>query len=273
MSRRHLRAAFVAAIVVFSLMTPALATAGDGAANCHDDAQKGFANVSLAFQGVWERGTRATIEGQPLRLCYNTTQAVSGSFQWAAVGDVAHKYDIVQVGYGHCLFANGANCNGLLYYYWAWGGNCGGIGTGPTPFRIGPALSNPPANRDYYVIRENIGGTYYYSGYVGGVLLQGLDATGVNRVARVPASSICWDSDSPTRVVSWFGETWDQGDAIGGWDINLVKKHLDYTSMRYSVNTGWLTPPLQQSCFGSPSIYYSCTVVTADHIYIDTIDR
>lgn len=211
-----------------------------------------------------------------MRLCYNTDQSISGSFQWASVGDSTAAVDIVQVGYGHCLFISGPSdpdCLGNFYYYWAWGGcGVGSKNNGPTPIRIGAALTNPPANKDYYVIRENVGGVYYYDGYVGGVLLQGLGADGTNIVARVPASSICWDSDSPKREVSWFGETFDTGDAIGGWDINLVRKHLDYTSMRYSVNTGWLTPPLVSNCNGIPSAY-SCTVVTADHLYIDTVDR
>lgn len=115
----------------------------------------------------------------------------------------------------------------------------------------------------------------HYDGYVGGVLLQGLDATGVNRIARVPASSICWDSDSPTRGLSWFGEVLNQSDSMGGWNSSGVLNHLDYTSLRYSINTGWLIPsiPTGQCNRVNPPSIHSCTVATTDHIYVDTIAR
>jgi hypothetical protein len=265
--------AIVASALLLAGLVPTSVLAGDGATTCHDDGVKGFDSSNIHVDGSWSRGARATIEGQPLALCANTAHHASGSFQWAAIGDKANNEDIVQVGYGHCVYANGAQCNGSFYYFFAWGGHCGGTDIGPTPIRIGAALSNPPASKDFYVIREVIGGVAYYDGYVGGFLLQGLDAVGDIYTARVPASSICWDADSPTRVLDWFGETWDQGDAIGGWDINLVRKHLDYTSMRYSVNTGWLVPPSGVPCTGTPSTIYSCTVVTSDHLYFDTVDR
>ena len=105
--------------------------------------------------------------------------------------------------------------------------------------------------------------------------LQGTDALGNNRVARVAASSICWDADSTYRSLAWFGETFNDGDSMGGWDASGSRNHLDYTSLRYSIATGWLTPNLTAGeCNGDNTpIVYTCTIVSDEHVYVDTIDR
>jgi hypothetical protein len=244
----------------------------------------------IATSGNFLIGARATIEGQELSLCeyLGGDNRPSGSFHWAAIqyGNPAWGgVNIVQVGYGHCLRANngfpiGTNCNGLYYWYWAWGSYCGSgsidgtfPGVGPVGLRIGSALSSPPATKDYYVIRELIGGTYYYSGYVNGALLSGLDANGNQRTARVPASSVCWNGlGGSFRQISWFGETFNIGDSMGGWNSNGTRNHLDHDPLRYSYNTGWKPTNLVPvaPCNGLTTAPYSCTIAEADHIYIDT---
>ncbi len=268
--------------------TTALATGEGGCVGSTNS----FAVLSATVSGAWERGTRATIEGQALPLCIFTgSYYASGSFHWASLtykdpnwAYAGQGVNIIQVGYGRCSNADnnlglGILCNGSYYRYWAWGSYCGsGVpqgtypGAGPVPIRIGPALSSPPPSSDFYVLRRLVNGVPYYQGFVGGQLLSGLDALGQNVTASVPASSICWDSSDTGsyRTFDWFGETWNTGDSMGGW-TGSTRNHLDYTSMRYSVNTGWLSPGLAYPgpCYHSAPMY-SCTVAGTDHIYIDT---
>jgi hypothetical protein len=109
----------------------------------------------------------------------------------------------------------------VIHWYWASGSNCGGAITGtggsngPIPLRIGSSLSSPPAGADYYVLRHVVGGTIWYEAYINGTLLQGTDANGNNRIARVSAASVCWDTDSNRQLV-WFGETFNASDSMGG---------------------------------------------------------
>jgi hypothetical protein len=232
-------------------------------------------------------GVRATIEGQVLALCHDEGDGPpSGSFQWTAIGEGSSVDNIVQVGYGRCARTdNGSfgstNCNGNLYWYWAWGGDCGsgvngtGGSAGPIPLRIGPALSSPPSSSNFYVFRESVGGVEYYDGYVNGVLLQGTDALGNNRIARVAASSVCWNSSMPLRYLFYFGEVFNDEDSMGGWAANGTKNNLDYTAMQYSYATGW-----KSTNFSSGNCYvetarqiYTCTIAAPNHIFINTIDR
>jgi len=287
--RRVSRLAPLIAVVTL-LVVPGTVAAADGATFCVPFTGQNGAG-QIAVSAGWERGTRATIEGQPITSCIDTGPGYrSGTFEWVSVDDGALSgSNIVQVGYGRCLRTNNSadygwtNCNGQLYWYWAWGSDCGpgdptGSGgmNGAIPLRIGAALSSPPPTKDIYVLRENVGGTYYYDAYVGGVLLQGTDALGNNRVARVAASAICWDSDTPTRGLTWFGETFNESDSMGGWNAAGVANHLDYTLLRYSINTGWLVPllgPPNSHCSESDPTIYTCKVVDNQHIYLDTISR
>ena len=232
------------------------------------------------------KGCRATIEGQALPLCTGTAYP-SGSFQWASLENIKSSWsngnNIVQVGVGHCSNVNngsglGALCNGNYYNYWAWGSQCGGAidgtlpGTGPVAIRIGSALSSPPPSNDYYVLRENIGGTVYYDGYVNGTLLTGVNALGNSVTARVAASPICWDSDQADRKLAWFGEVFNTGDSIGGW-VGTTQNHLDYNPLKYTVGTGWIAPTLAggNPCNSMTSApLFTCTIAAADHIYVDT---
>lgn len=274
------------------LLGPGVVVAADGATVCTVFTYQNQAG-EIAVSAGWERGARATVEGQPIALCQYTggDHRYSGSFEWVAIqAPELSLSNIFQVGYGHCARVDNdpawgtTNCNGGMYWYFAWGSYCGsGTPTGSggiygaIPLRIGSALSSTPPTKDIYVLRENVGGTYYYDAYVGGVLLQGLDALGNNRVARVPVSSICWDSDSVTRSLYWFGETFNDGDSMGGWRADGTYDHLDYTLLRYSINTGWLVPSL-----GAPNSHcnsesrpavYTCKIVDDQHIYVDTVSR
>jgi hypothetical protein len=137
--------------------------------------------------------------------------------------------------------------------------------------RIGPALAATPASSDFYVLRVVRSGVTYYEGYVGGVLLQGLDANGNQRKAQVLATDVCWNAVSADRRIAWFGETFNKGDSMGGW-VGATRNHLDYTTMRYSYNTGWKIPSLHavSACNAGTGAPYSCTIAATDHISIDS---
>lgn len=239
--------------------------------------------MSISNPG-FETGARATIEGQTLPLCiFAGTFYPSGSFQWAAMGNFSDARNIVQVGYGRCLNTNNSPgniiCDGNYHWYWAWGSACGGPvdgsypGVGPGPLRIGPALSNPPPTRNVYVIRHLVNGVIRYEGFVNGVLLTGVGANGATISASVPASQICWDGDnSLDRHYVWFGEVFNPGDSMGGW-TGSTANNLDYTAIRYSQNTGWLSPgfTFPVTCNSQNDFPpYRCKRTAADQLFITT---
>jgi hypothetical protein len=285
------RATAVALVVVVGslLGQPRLALATTGAGECDPNSPEQAGQ--FAQTGHFLIGARATIEGQVLTLCHDSGSLYpSGSFHWSAIAnfDSINGLSIIQVGYGRCVRTDNdpmfgsTNCNGSLYWYWAWGGDCGsgvnGTGgtSGPIPVRIGSALSSPPNAMDYYVIRETVGGVQYYDGYVNGSLLQGTDALGNTRTARVAASSVCWNTLTTGRYMYWFGEVFNEQDSMGGWAANGTLNHLDHDSLQYTYNQGWTATGFTS---GGPCDYetvplvYSCTIAAGDHIYVDTISR
>lgn len=281
--RKIIKVVLISTVMVAALM-PVVANA-TGEASCQVYSGQKQASET-AYSSSYIAGARATIEGQTLPLCTGSPY-YSGSFHWASLENIKSTWssgnDIVQVGVGHCSNVNnssglGTVCNGSYYNYWAWGSQCGGAidgtlpGVGPIAIRIGSPLSNPPPSNDYYVLRENIGGTIYYDGYVNGTLLSGVDALGNSVIARVAASKICWDSDQTDRRLAWFGEVFNSGDSMGGW-VGTTQNHLDYNPLNYTVGSGWIAPTLVggNPCNGSTwAPLFTCTIAAANHIYIDT---
>lgn len=271
------------------------AASGVGESVCVPSANS-YAGMVAYADGLYEVGTRATIEGQQLPLCiFAGTFYGTGSFHWTALVNARPNWvyggevvNIVQVGYGRCQYVNnslglGTLCDNKYHWYWAWGSYCGSgspygtlPGSGPVPIRIGAALTDPPPTKDIYVIRHFVNGVLYYDGYVGGALLTGTDALGDQVSARVRGSQICWDSDDAgsNRQFQWFGETWNTGDSMGGW-TGSNRNHLDYTSQRYTVNTGWKSPnwTFPGPCVAQTEPIYTCTLSGLDRMYVDTSER
>jgi hypothetical protein len=272
--------------LVAVLAAAAHPVAGVGESNCVGG---GGQAGEIALSGSYIVGARAEIEGQQLPLCNFVFGATgSGSFHWAAIENVNPAWvnvggNIVQVGYGRCVRTNnnlglGTTCNGNYYWYWAWGTEgCGPAdgslpNYGPVPIRIGASLGSTPPDADYYVLRHTVNGTVYYDGYVNGSLLTGTNALGNQVTARVAASELCWDGNQQYRRLAWFGETFDNGDSMGGW-AGSTKDHLDYDPLRYSVATGWLSTNLSapNPCNGHAGpAAYTCKISSSDHIFIDT---
>jgi len=287
--RRRLVKRRVVALIVLMALGASLSLPSAVSATGETVCQSG--GTSLAQQNgalaAVEIGARANIEGQAIPLCiFGGTFYPSGAFHWAAVGNLNDPAgrDIVQIGYGRCANTNnnlglGTLCNGNFYAYWAWGGACPGDvdgslpGVGPVPIRIGPALANPPPTRNYYVLRLLVNGVSTYQGFVDGALLTGLNALGQNVSASIPASEVCWNGDnSANRIVSWFGETWNPGDSMGGW-VGATANNLDHTTIRYSVNTGWLSPNFSfpATCVNQQFFPpYRCKKTAADQLFITT---
>ena len=289
-------AGFISALLIVGtlLIGPGPVTATTGSGGCDPYFYRNSdAAGEYAVTGGFLIGTRATINIQPLILCAQFSPGfASGSFQWAAVqgpytsDGVCDGCNIVQVGYGRCLNTNNGtfgsgNCNGSLYWYWAWGSYCGGTADGsggdygPIPLRIGSAITSPTGSMDFYVLRHLVGGTSYYDGYANGSLLAGTDANGNYRIARVPASSVCWNS-STDRSMAWFGEVFNDEDSMGGWNSSGARDHLDYNPLSFSHNTGWVSPSNLGSGACDYDIYaptYTCTIASNTHVYVDTISR
>jgi hypothetical protein len=216
----------------------------------------------------------------------------SGSFEWVSLqnGNPNWAYfgsivNIVQVGYGICANVNnslglGVVCDGHYHWYWAWGSYCGSgqpdgslPGAGPVAIRIGSALASPPPTKDIYIARHVANGAERYEGFVGGALLTGVDALGHSTSASVPASSLCWDAadGGVDRDFFWFGETFNDGDSMGGWTGTSLN-HLDHKSVSYSANSGWLNPGFAagQPCNVLSPPIYTCTLSGTDQFNVDT---
>jgi len=58
---------------------------------------------------------------------------------------------------------------------------------------------------------------------------------------------------------------------MGGW-VGGVENHLDYTTMRYSVNTGWLSPNFSfpASCNVEDLPRYRCKRTGTDQMFVQT---
>jgi len=135
-------------------------------------------------------------------------------------------------------------------------------------------MSGTPPTRDVYVIRHTVNGVVRYEGYVNGTLLTGQDALGNTVSASVPASSICWDTadSGAERGFVWFGETFNDGDSMGGWDGSIMD-HLDYTSQRYTIGSGWSNPTWSYpaDCYVTEPPTYLCRLSGADRMFVQTI--
>jgi hypothetical protein len=279
--RKLIKIGLLSTVLIAALVaSPVYATGEQGCGFTAHNPQAG----ELATSSGYIAGARATIEGQSLPLCLITGSYISGSFHWAAIQNSYWNtpVKIVQVGYGHCVNADnnlglGTLCNGNYYNYWAWGSFCGGSTSGsgpggPVPIRVGAAFTDPPPANDYYILRQNVGGVIYYVAYVNGNVLTGTDALGTSVIARVQASQICLDSETTSRQLAWFGETFNSGDSMGGW-TGATLNHLDYNPLTYSVGSGWVATSLSapNACNANAAApVYTCTIAATNHIYIDT---
>jgi len=162
-----------------------------------------------SISGVFH-GNSGTAEGQDLHQCNNPAFIeVNGTFYWTNVEHGGTFNDIVQVGMAKCR-EPGVYCSSSMFYARGWGRQhttpgCSGL-SDVAPTTIPVSLAWNGASRDYKVYHLNNRWRMF---------------VGLTEVYSVPEASICWYPG----VASWFGESWDIGDAIGG----SVGNHLRVT--------------------------------------------
>lgn len=95
---------------------------------------------------------------------------------------------------------------------------------------------------------------------------------GSTQVYSIAESSICW---SPIQS-SWFGETWDAGDQMGG----SAASHMHVTLMNYATteNGGffWTNFNAANACnyaAGQAPAAYQCDIVDTRSVDIWTLNR
>lgn len=168
-------------------------------------------------------GADARIQNETLNFCTSATDNDRGNQIWSAVDrNGTYTQTIVQTGLIQCSLS-GPACDDTLNEARAWGRNsaapgCGGfITVEPVPIRLG----DPPGLQNYEVVRTAAEWRFIIGGVVHDTL---------------PLGSICW---TPSRAI-WFGESWDSGDAIGGFAGN----HVSLTNALYepSVGGAWNSP-------------------------------
>lgn len=157
-------------------------------------------------------GNSGTADGQDLKQCLNPVVPIekNGTFYFTNVERGGTFNDIVQVGMAKCR-QPGTTCGSSMFYARGWGRTSSTPGcSGKTdvfPTMTPVSLSWNGAARDYKVYHQNNAWRMFI---------------GTNEVYNVAESEICWTPG----VASWFGESWDIGDAIGG----SVGDHLRVTS-------------------------------------------
>jgi hypothetical protein len=153
--------------------------------------------------------------------CASASDDDRANWIWAAVYSGQFQEDIVQIGLGKCKSPQTQNtgCDGSLHILRAVGRN-GAHGCGntivPWVVRIGSAGSG----LNTYTVSK--GGTTWSYSYNGSVL------------DSVPTSTTCWTP----AFADWFGESVDNGDAIGGTSVNPQ----NLTNALYLSAGSWFSP-------------------------------
>lgn len=148
-------------------------------------------------------GNSGTAEGQDLHQCNNPALIeINGTFYWTNVEGGGGFNDIVQVGMGKCR-EPGTFCSSDMGYFRGWGR------TGKTSGPCAGFSDVAPTTIPTFVVGWNGGPRDFKVYHLNNAWRMFVGTTQVYSVAE---SSICW---TPVKA-SWFGESWDIGDAIGG---------------------------------------------------------
>lgn len=202
----------IAVLVVVGTLPPA--TLASDIAACSDL----FVVNRHAGQGIWSGtpdGASANIEHQTLHQCSPPGLIeLSGSFAYVNVQGPGSN-DIVQVGMGDCR-APATTCVSGMHAFAGYGRNSSSPGCSGWSDRIPIAgFYAWPTGTIYQVYHT--ANVWKFS--AGGTLL-----------LTVGDAAICWTSNAAT----WFGESLDHGDAIGGTAAN----HFYITSTKSAQTEG-----------------------------------
>jgi hypothetical protein len=191
-------------------------------------------------------GNSGTAEGQDLHQCNNPALIeINGTFYWTNVEHGGTFNDIVQVGMAKCR--QPINCSSNMFYVRGWGRQhttpgCSGF-SDVAPVTIPVSLSWNGAARDYKVYHLNNRWRMF---------------VGLNEVYSVAEASICWYPG----LASWFGESWDIGDAIGGSLGNHLR--VTETNRTSCENCGFVYTSFNASAacnYGTVSGPFFCDII------------
>lgn len=250
MKRRPILVSLI--MVVLLVAQPVGPALANHTANCNDLYQNRWSGQTA--DGA-KHGASGTLEGQALDQCANPGPIeISGSFAFSNVERQGTANSIVQIGIGRCRKPGINGCDSTMRNYWAWGRDssapgCSGFASrGPEP----ELVSNwSGAAADYKVYHKTDRWRFYI---------------GPTEVNSIPEGSICWTA----TVASWFGESWDVGDAIGGTAAN--KFRISSTNYANAENGAfaWTTFNAAAACNISVGAPYLCDIVNATTIDVWT---
>lgn len=250
MKRRPIPVGAIIGVLLTALLAgPASA---NHTANCNDIYKNRWSGQKV--DGA-KHGASGTLEGQALDQCANPGPIeISGSFAFSNVERQGTDNSIVQIGIGRCRKPGVNACDSTMRNYWAWGrdrsapGCSTFVSRGPEP----ELVSNwNGAAANYKVYHKTDRWRFYI---------------GATEVKSIPEASICW---TPTDA-SWFGESWDVGDAIGGTAAN--KFRISSTNYANAENGGffWTAFDAAPDCNISVGAPYLCDIVNGTTIDIWT---
>lgn len=211
-----------------------------------------------ALNGGQKHGASGTVSGRVLVMCTSPGAVeVDGSFYFSNVEPNSGTFrDIVQIGFGQ---GRSPSLLGGMYYVYGWGrstataGCSGFVNKDPLATQKSPYVN---AVHDFKVRHASNAWRLY------------VDAT---QQVAITESAICWTGGRAT----WFGETWDAGDQMGGTDGS----RMSVGSMNYS-NTEdggfvWTNLDAAQACNYSAAApaAYRCDITGTRTIQVWTLDR
>lgn len=212
-----------------------------------------------ALTGGAKHGTSGTVEGRTLQMCTspNVPLEVDGTFYFSNIEATSPSFrDLIQIGFGQ---GRSPTIPAGMRYYSGWGrststAGCSGY-SNRDPFATDEG-AYVKASHDYKVYHQTSNWRLF------------VDSSEKLTVAE---DSICW---SPGRA-TWFAETWDSGDRIGGTEAD----HVSVTSMNYATAAGGgffytnfnASDPCNYSV--DPPTAYKCDITSAKSIDLWTIPR
>lgn len=241
------------AIILTSLIASMLAFAAPVAAadfgNCANNYPNGinFAGYD-GPSGGQKHGVSATIDGQVIHQCSNPGFIVTtGSFAWVGLdgGGGSDGNVIMQLGDGECRDPGINGCDSGFHWYYAWGRDASATGCAGFSHRNSSpqTLSGyDGAAHDFKVYHQNNAWRFFI---------------GSTQVTSVSEASMCW---TPTNA-TWFEETWDPGDALGGSLADKLGTNL--ANYANAENGGFFWASFPSTCKYNPAAPRHCVRVNS----------
>ncbi len=258
----NIRRAFLAMMSIIVASITALTFTGTTLALSYSSCVEGPLAVNHwrgeAVTGGPRHGTSGTVIGRTLLMCSNPGAfEVDGTFYFSNVEPTNGSFrDIIQVGFGQ---GRSPSLLPGMHFITGFGRSnttpgCAGLSNvDPIAHQAG---SYDNTSHDYKVYHQN---------NVWNLLV------GSTVKLSYPEADLCW---SPARS-SWFGETWDSGDQMGG----TPSSRMGVTSLNYATaeNGGFvytsLLPAGSCNYNNAPPNWYQCDIPSSRSIELWTLDR